>query len=127
MAIRVKVPARARKFARMGLDARSRATPSNRCCLTTQEAGALGVGSGVARARDILHGDTLDAAQVASFFRRHRRNYDSALKRARKAGISLESAAPREKAIQAWWVWGGDPMRKAAEAVLDRRKRQLSE
>ena len=115
VSVRVKIPAKARQFAQMGLDARVAASPSHRCCLTTQEAGAAGVGSGIARARDILHKETVDALQVNSFFQRHQKNYDAAVKRAKKAGVSLEAAAPREKSIQMWWVWGGDPMKAAAK------------
>jgi len=110
----------------MGLDARAAASPSTRCCLTTQEAGAQGVGSGIARARDILHKRTVDAIQVNSFFRRHQRNYDAAVARAKRAGKRLKDAALEEKAIQMWWIWGGDPMKVAASKAVERHKQKLS-
>jgi hypothetical protein len=82
--------------------------------LTTQEAGKMGVGSGVARARDIVAGKRVDAKQVKGFFDRHQHNYE----RAKAAKL-----APKDsKVIQAWLLWGGDAMRKAAERAIRQAK-----
>jgi hypothetical protein len=120
----VKPPKAAKKFARWGLEARDQAAPSKKGGLSTQEAGRQGVGSGVARARDIINDKRVDAKQVKAFFDRHENNYEAAKKRANKSGQTLKEAAPEEKSIQSWWLWGGDPMRKAAEKAVSRRTAQ---
>lgn len=119
-AIYVEPPAAAQDFARRGLAARRRATKSNKCCLTTQEAGEQGIGSGIARARDIIGGKRVNAVQVKAYFDRHEGFYRKAMERS--SGLALDEAAEREPAIQGWWVWGGDPMRNAAIKAVKRAK-----
>jgi uncharacterized protein YegJ (DUF2314 family) len=100
----------AQRNARRGLDARASAQKSKRGGLTTREAGRAGIGSGVARARDIVAGRRVDAKRVASFFARHRANYEAA----KAKGLQPEDSP----AIQAWLLWGGDALdRQAARAL----------
>lgn len=120
-------PRGAEKWARWGLEARRNAPKSKKGGLSTRQAGRQGIGSGVARARDILAGKRLDARQVKAFFDRHEHNYEPAIKRAKlrakKEGIPLKVAAEREPAVQSWWQWGGDPARKAAERAVEKAER----
>lgn len=110
-------PDEARDYAALALEVRARAPKSKRWGLTTQEAGRQGIGSGVARARDIKAGKRVNAAQVRAYFNRHERHYLAAMERARASDLPLEVFAEREPAIQGWWGWGGNPMREAAEAA----------
>ena len=110
----VTPPKGAREAAKKGLAARKRAVPSKRGGLTTREAGKQGVGSGVARARDFVAGKRVDARQVKAFFDRHQRNYERAKAKKLKAKES--------PAIQAWLLWGGTPMWRAAERALREAK-----
>jgi len=114
----------AREFAALALEVRERAPKSKKWGLTTQEAGRQGIGSGIARARDIKAGKRVNAAQVRAYFHRHERHYQAAMKRARASGVPLEVAAEREPAIQGWWGWGGDPMRQSAEEAYQRFQRE---
>lgn len=109
----IQPPKMAKFWASLGLEARRRAPKAKKCCLTTREAGAQGIGSGIARARDIIAGKRVDARQVKAYFDRHRRNYENAMRRAVKSKLSLVDAAEREPAIQGWWIWGGDDMYEA--------------
>jgi hypothetical protein len=73
-----------------------------------------GVGSGVLRARDIVAGKRVNAYQVNAFFNRHLKNYVNA---------SIEGLKPVEsRAIQAWLLWGGEPLRKQAAAAVRKDK-----
>lgn len=123
--IPVRPNAEAKKFARWGLEARRKAPKSKKGGLDTKEAGEQGVGSGVARARDIVSGKAVDAAQVKAFCSRHRKNYEKALRRAKKSGKSLKQAAVDEPALQAYWLWGGEPMCKLAEKAVAKAKRKV--
>lgn len=115
----------AKKFARWGLEARRAAPKSRKGGLSTREAGEQGIGSGVARARDIIAGKNVDAAQVKAYFDRHEGYYKKALTRAKRSKLPLRAAAEGEPAIQGWWLWGGDPMRKLAERAVKRHKAKL--
>jgi len=121
--IPVKPNKSAQKFARWGLEARRKAKKSRRGGLTTREAGRQGIGSGVARARDIIAGRAVDASQVLGFCSRHEKNYRAALARARKSKRSLREAAQDEPALQAYWLWGGEPMCKLAKRAVEKAKR----
>lgn len=101
----VRPPKQAQQYARRGLDAREAASRSKRCCTP----------AGITRAHSILRGEIQDAVDIRAWFRRHAGYYEAAVARAMSAGKSLREAARTERAIQAWWIWGGDPMRRAAE------------
>jgi hypothetical protein len=125
MKVPVKPNAEAKRYARWGLEARRKAPKSRKGGLDTRQAGEQGVGSGVARARDIVRGKAVDAAQVAAFCSRHRKNYEKALRRAKSSSKSLREAAVDEPALQAYWLWGGEPMCALAEKAVRRAKRKL--
>jgi hypothetical protein len=56
----------------------------------------------------------VDAYRVKAFFDRHQGNY----LRAKAKGL-----APHEsKAIQAWLLWGGDPLYRQAKRAVERDK-----
>jgi len=87
-------PADVRAAARRGLALREKC---GRGGLTTQEAGAQGIGSGVARARDLAAGSAVSTKtlkRMVSFFARHRAN---------------KSGGEDDAGHIAWLLWGGDP------------------
>ncbi len=110
----------AQKAAKRGLEARRKAPKSKRGGLDAIQASVEGVGSGVLRARDIVAGKRVNAYQVNAFFNRHRNNYLNA----RVDGLKPEES----RAIQAWLLWGGEPLRKQAAAAVrkDKAKRNPS-
>ena len=104
--------------AKRGLEARKKAPKSKKGGLDTQQAKEEGVGSGVARARDIIAGKKVNAYQVKAFFDRHRQNYINA---------KLKGLKPEEsRAIQAWLIWGGEPLRKQAERAVAKHEKELA-
>ena len=107
-------PEAARKAARRGLEARSRASASRKGGLSASEAAAQGITSGVNQAKRIAAGRTMNATQVHAFFSRHRGNYLKAVER----GIPLEQS----KIKQAWLLWGGEPMRRAVAKAVEKAK-----
>ena len=104
----------ARQIARKALDRRRDLPKSKRGGLDPLQAAEEGVGSGVLRARDIAGGKRIDAYRVKSFFDRHRGNY----LKAKASKLRWEDS----KAIQAWDLWGGEPLRKQVNAVVARDK-----
>lgn len=108
----VEPPEAAKRIARKALDVRVSLPPSRRGGLTTQEAGAQGVGSGVARARDIIAGRNLDARQVVAFFDR----FGPRIAKAKAEGLTMVTS----KVLQADGLWGGEPMNKAARKAIAR-------
>lgn len=108
--IPVTPPPAARTIAKKALEVRSNAPKSKKGGLDTKQAGEQGIGSGVARARDIVAGRAVDARQVKAFFDRHEGNY--------KAAVAKGVPIAESKAKQAWGLWGGTPMRSAAEKAV---------
>jgi len=106
----------AKRAAKRGLEARKKAKPSKRGGLDAQQAKEAGVGSGVMRARDIVAGKRINAYQVKAFFDRHKSNYVNAVLAGKKSHES--------KAIQAWLIWGGEPLRKQVEKAVAKDKRE---
>lgn len=102
--------------ARRGLDARRAASPSKRGGLDAMQAAEQGIGSGVLRARDIVAGKRINAYQVKAFFDRHQKNYLNA----KMKGLKPEES----RAIQAWLLWGGEPLRKQVESAVARDKKR---
>jgi hypothetical protein len=100
--------------AKRGLEARKKAPKSKKGGLSAMQAAEEGVGSGVLRARDIVAGKKINAYQVKAFFDRHQQNHLNA---------KLKGLKPEEsKAIQAWLLWGGEPLRKQVESAVRRDK-----
>lgn len=80
--------------------------------LSTQEAGAQGIGSGVARASSLARGQAQNPKTVrrmAAFFDRHRKNRDSV----------QENGEPGNGKI-AWALWGGDAGDRWSHAMVKR-------
>lgn len=96
--------------ARRGLALREK---YNRGGLSTTEAGAQGIGSGVARARDILGGSlSLESVKrMHSFFSRHENNYRP---------TDRESDGGPTAGTIAWLIWGGSSGRSWARSILRR-------
>lgn len=83
----------------------------NRGGLDTSEAGEQGIGSGVARARDIINGNlSIDSVKkMYNFFNRHEENYLPNKKEA--------DGGPTAGMI-AWLLWGGTAGRAWARKIL---------
>lgn len=105
----IDVPNAAARLAARGLEARASAVRSRRCCTAT----------GLRRAEELLRRKPQDAVVLRAWFRRHQGYYLAAVAR---SGTTVRAAA-REPAIQAWWMWGGDPMFRAVEAAVGRATR----
>ena len=96
-----------RAAAKRGLELRQKAPKSRKGGLDTKQAGAQGIGSGVARSRDILSGKALSekvVRQMHAFFSRH-----AAFKHKHKE-------EPEGKAIQSWLLWGWGRWRSVEQA-----------
>lgn len=102
-------PQAVRNNAKRGLEMRQK---YGRGGLDTQEAGRQGIGSGVARARDLAAGKSVSAETIrrmVAFFARHEKNKDS----------RTDSGEPGAGMI-AWLLWGGDAGRRWAESIVNR-------
>jgi hypothetical protein len=105
------------KAAQRGLRAREKAPKSKKGGLDAMQAAEQGIGSGVLRARDIIAGKRINAYQVKAFFDRHQGNYYAAVAK----GLRPEES----RAIQAWLVWGGDPLYRQVKRAVERDKKGL--
>ena len=101
-------PEPVREAARRGLELRRL---TGRGGLDREQAGRLGIGSGVARAEQLAAGEALtlaDLKRMKAFFARH----DG--ERERNARLANE----RSPANVAWLLWGGDEGRAWAQAII---------
>lgn len=109
-----EVPASVRKAAAKGLELRKE---FNRGGLSIQEASKQGIGSGVARARDLIKGkvsfDTVK--RMRGYFSRHA--VDSKAKGDESRGFWGKDSNPSSGYI-AWLLWGGDPAKRWVESIL---------
>jgi len=108
-------PESVRDNARRGLDLRAE---WQRGGLSTTEAGSQGVGSGVARARDLANGGSVSEEtlrMMRAFFSRHEQNRGG-------PDAKAEDGGPTAGWI-AWQLWGGDEGRAWAERELSRLER----
>jgi len=97
------VPQTVRNNAKRGLDLRKE---YGRGGLTTAQAGEQGIGSGVARARDLIGGSvSLETVKrMSAFFDRHRKNKDT---------------PPSEgNGMISWLLWGGDAGDRWAKSII---------
>lgn len=108
--ILVTPPAEARRVARRALERQKEIPKSKRGGLTKKEASAQGITSGVEQAKRIASGDEVDATQVYRFFQRFRSTYQ----RAKRKRLKWEDS----KILQAWDLWGGEPMRKFVGSAM---------
>lgn len=99
--------------ARRGLELREK---WNRGGLDTRQASSEGVGSGVARARDIIEGSlSLDSVKrMAAFFSRHEKNF--------RPDVKESDGGPTAGTI-AWYLWGGSPGKAWSDSVLNREEK----
>ena len=104
-------PEEVRQAAARGLEIRSKASPSNKGGLDTEEASKEGVGSGVQRATNLKNGDELRPETV-----RQMANFLSRSEKASK--IDEGKSATQDKGYQAWLLWGGDAGKAWADKVV---------
>jgi 8-oxo-dGTP pyrophosphatase MutT (NUDIX family) len=104
------VPENVRKAAQKGLDLRAKQPAGRKAGLTPQEAGKLGIGSGVARARDLISGrvsyDTVK--RMKAYFSRHAKNYK----------LDPGKRPVDDKGYVAGLLWGGEPGRVWANKIV---------
>lgn len=114
--VRVYGNAAAKREVREAMAATEAAPKSLEGSWDTTEAGEHDMGSGRKRGRDILAGNTVDAYQVAGFFRRKAK----VQKQEEKKGKQLE----RSPQLQSWKWWGGDPMWWLAEEAIRKAEKK---
>jgi hypothetical protein len=109
------VPPKVRRNARRGLELRAKQT-GKKSGLTTREAGALGIGSGVARARDLIRGRvSLDTVRrMAAYFARHAKNYK----------LDPGKRPEDDRGYVAGLLWGGEAGRQWAEQIIRHEARE---
>lgn len=104
------VPENVRKAAQKGLDLRAKQPAGKKAGLTPQQAGKLGIGSGVARARDLISGrvsyDTVK--RMKAYFARHAKNYK----------LDPGKRPVDDKGYVAGLLWGGEPGRVWANKIV---------
>lgn len=108
----VKPPKSAISIAQRSLERQKKLPTSKRGGLSKSEAGKLGITSGIARAESIARGEEQPAEDIRDFFNRFKGTYQDAILK----GKSWEDS----KVQQAWDIWGGTPMWKAALRALEK-------
>lgn len=110
------VPKTVRENAKRGLKLRAEA--GGKGGLTTQQAGKLKIGSGVARANSLIHGNvTYDTIKrMYSFFSRHKVYKERGYHTDRKS-----------KAYISWLLWGGDAGFTWCKKIIRQHERALAE
>lgn len=106
-----KPPEAVRKNARRGLELREKYGKGG---LSTQEAGRQGIGSGVARARNLANGDNISIdtiRRMSAFFSRHEKN---------------KEGGEDDAGYIAWMLWGGDAGRSWVEGILRKEEESKS-
>lgn len=107
-----KPPASVARAAERGLEYRRR-QKGDKAGLSTGEAAAQGIGSGVQRAVNLKNRDTMSPATVrrmSNFFSRHQKN---------KSIDPKHRGEPwKDKGYVAWLLWGGDPGRSWASKIV---------
>ena len=113
------VPQGARNAAKRGLELRRKVPKSKKAGLDTRQAAAQGIGSGVARARDLISGRVSKESikRMHRYFSRHAKNY------------KLEPGKKPEddKGYQAGLLWGGEAGKIWAARMVARFKREEME
>ena len=99
--------------ARRGLELREK---WNRGGLDTRQASEEGVGSGVARARDIIEGSlSLDSVKrMAAFFSRHEKNF--------RPDVKESDGGPTAGTIS-FYLWGGSSGKAWSNAIVNREEK----
>ncbi len=106
------VPEGVRQAARRGLELRRKQSPSNKAGLDPMQAAKEGVGSGVARARDLSAGKVSPATvrRMKAYFSRHASNYK----------LDAGKKPHEDKGYVAGLLWGGEAGRVWANKVVAR-------
>lgn len=112
------VPQNVRSAARRGLRLREK---FGRGGLTPQEAGKQGIGSGMARARDLVEGKVSYSTvkRMKAFFSRHRGNKKTGPD---SRGRMWDSDSNPTNGFIAHLLWGGDAGKRWAESVVRREE-----
>ncbi len=99
--------------ARRGLELREK---WNRGGLDTRQAASEGVGSGVARARDIIEGSlSLDSVKrMSAFFSRHEKNF--------RPDVKESDGGPTAGTIS-FYLWGGSSGKAWSNAIVNREEK----
>ena len=108
-----KPPQSVADAAKLGLEYRKKASPSNRGGLTAEEAGKEGIGSGVQRAANLKNRHTMSPKTVrmmSRFFSRHEKN--------KAINPKFRGTPWNDKGYVAWLLWGGDPGRSWANKII---------
>lgn len=104
-------PVSVAKEAEIGLNLRTKASPSNRGGLDVKQAKKEGVGSGVQRAVNLKNRNKLSPETIKrmkAFFDRHEKN----------AKIEAGKKPWEDKGYVAWKLWGGDAGRAWVNKVV---------
>lgn len=110
-------PKAVQQAAKRGLELRKK---HGRGGLTPQEAGKQGIGSGVARAVTLARGKPIPLKTIKrmrSYFARHEVD---------KKGKNWANPDNPSNGYIAWLLWGGDPGKKWADAIVKESKRKES-
>jgi hypothetical protein len=109
-----EVPASVRKAAAKGLELRKE---FGRGGLSIQEASKQGIGSGVARARDLIKGKVSfeTVKRMRGYFSRHA--IDAKAKGDESRGYWGKDSNPSAGYV-AWLLWGGTPAKNWVESIL---------
>lgn len=108
----VRPPKEAQRVARKALKRRRELPKSKRGGLDAAEARAQGVTSGVLRAESIAKGEWQPAEDINAFFQRFESTHEGA----------QDKLWDDSKVQQAWDLWGGDAMWRAAQKALKREE-----
>lgn len=110
-----EVPQSVRKAAQRGLDLRRKQRRGNKAGLTPKEAGRLGIGSGVARARDLVKGRVSyqTVKRMKAYFARHDSNVD----------LDPGKTPTEDKGYVAGLLWGGRQGERWAKSVISQADR----
>ena len=104
-------PKLAAKVAKAAMERRRKLPPSKRGGLTTQQAGKLGIGSGLASASLLQTGKPWSFKKISMahrFFSRHEKNYDP--------------KDPNSKGSVSYSLWGGSPLKSWAAKVMRQKE-----
>ena len=110
------VPQGVRNAAKRGLELRRKVPKSKKAGLDTRQAAAQGIGSGVARARDLVSGRVSKESikRMHRYFSRHAKNYK----------LDPGKKPEDDKGYQAGLLWGGEAGARWAAKMVERFKRE---
>lgn len=110
------VPEAVRNAARRGLELRRKQPKSGKAGLDPKEASRQGIGSGVARARDLMGGSVSEETvkRMHAYFSRHASNYK----------LDAGKKPHEDKGYVAGLLWGGEAGRAWAARTVEKIKRE---